>query len=161
MAKKKKKSPEGRPTKYNPIYCKQITNYFGTDPQNYKDITITHKDGSVIEKTEEEANPLPTFMKFARSIGVWHDTLHQWCKKYPEFSAAYNRAKELQTEFIIENALRDNYSGYFAGLMMKNMFGWRDKTEFDGEFKHTHFFEEMVAKTERTPTRIKEHVNQT
>jgi hypothetical protein len=127
--KKKKKNPEGRPTKYNPLYCKQILEYFEIEPSQFKDITITYKDGSTKECTEEEASPLPTFRKFARKIGVYHDTLLDWCKKFPEFSSSYNRAKEAQKEFVIENALRDNYSGYFAGLMMKNMFGWRDKNE--------------------------------
>jgi hypothetical protein len=131
MPKKKKKNPEGRPTKYRLIYCQKILDYFEIDPSQFKDITITYKDGSTKECTEEEASPLPTFRKFARSVGTYHDVLLDWCKKFPEFSTAYNRAKEAQQEFIIENALRDNYSGYFAGLMMKNMFYWRDKQELE------------------------------
>lgn len=149
MAKKKKeKQGRGRPSKYDPIYCRKILEYFEIDPQNFKDITITHKDGSSVDKTEEEAAPLPTIRKFANSIGVDHTTLLEWCKKYPEFSTAYNKAREAQKEFIIENALRDNYSGYFAGLLMKNMFGWRDKTdvEHSGEVKVTHMGKVKLGK---------------
>lgn len=140
MAKKNnQKKKIGRPTKYDPIYCKQIIEFFDIEPMNFKDITITYKDGSTKECTEEEANLLPTMRKFAKSIGVDHTTLLEWCKKYPDFSTAYNRAKEAQQEFIIENGLRGNYQGYFAGLYMKNMFGWRDKTdvEHSGEVKFT------------------------
>jgi hypothetical protein len=144
---KKKKRPEGRPTKYHPIYCQKMLEYFGVNPCNFKDISITKADGTSIDKTEEEAALLPTFMRFARSIGVWSDTLLDWCKKNPEFSLAYIRCKELQQEFIIENALRDNYSGYFAGLMMKNMHGWRDKTETEHSGKVT--VEETNAIVER------------
>jgi hypothetical protein len=131
MKKKNKKNPVGCPSKYNPLYCKKIIEYFDVPCNNFKDVTITHKDGSSIEKTEEEAAPLLTLNKFAKSIGVWHDTLLDWCKKYPEFDRAYNRAKEFQREFIIENILRDNYSSYFGVFLMKNMFGWRDKTDID------------------------------
>lgn len=124
-----KKRKVGRPSKYNPIYCQKIIDYFDIESSFYRDITITHKDGSTIDKSEEEAAPLPTFMKFARSIGTYHDTLSDWCKNYPDFRIAYNRCKELQFEFIVDNGLRGNYQGYFAGLYMKNMFGWRDKEE--------------------------------
>lgn len=137
--KDKEKRKEGRPSKYKPIYCEKIIDYFDIEPSIFRDITLTYKDGSTKEVSEEEASPLPTFRKFAKSIGTYHDVLLDWCKKYPEFSTAYNRAKEAQMEFIIENAIRDNYSGYFAGLYMKNMFGWRDKTETEhsGEIKFT------------------------
>ena len=112
----------GRPTKYKPEYCEAIINYFDIKP-------------TVVTKTmtgpSEEANTLPTILKFSKLIGVNHETLIEWGKVNPEFSAAYNRAREMQKEFIIENALRNNYQGYFAGLMMKNMFGWRDKNEIE------------------------------
>jgi hypothetical protein len=68
-------------------------------------------------------------MRFARSIGTFHDKLLDWCKKFPDFRQAYHRCKELQFEFIVQNGLRGNFQGYFAGLYMKNMFGWRDKEE--------------------------------
>lgn len=125
----KEKRKVGRPSKYNPIFCQKIIEYFDIDPSIFRDITITYKDGSTKEISEEEAAPLPTFMKFARSIGTFHDTLHDWVKKYPEFRLAYNRCKELQFEFLVDNGLRGNYQGYFAGLYMKNMCGWRDKEE--------------------------------
>ena len=125
----KQKHAGGRPTKYRPEYCQKILEYFEIDPIQFKDIIITYKDGSTKECTEEEAAPLPTFRKFAKSIGTYHDVLLDWCKKFPEFATAYNRAKEAQLEFIMENGLRGNFQGYFAGLYMKNMHGWRDKTE--------------------------------
>ncbi len=132
----KKKDPKdykkmGRPSKYNSLYCQQIMDFFDIDPILFRDVTITYKDGSTKEITEEEASPLPTFRKFAKSIGVYSDTLLEWCKNHPDFSLAYNRCKEAQQEFVIENTLRDNYQGYFAMGLMKNWHGWEDKAKVD------------------------------
>jgi hypothetical protein len=131
-----KKHAGGRPTKYKPEYCKALVDFFDVEINIFKDVSSTNKDGSTKEWTEEEASPLPTFLKFAKSISVSYDILLDWEKKYIQFHHAYNTAKELQKHFIIENTLRNNYQGYFAGLMMKNMHGWRDKTELESTVNH-------------------------
>lgn len=120
------KHPGGRPTKYDPIYCKQIIEFFDIEPINYKDITITYKDGSTKEFTEEEAAPLPMLSGFANKIGVDRETLLEWTKQHPEFSTAYKKAKQLQTEFIMHNGLRGNYNPAFAIFTLKNVAKWRD-----------------------------------
>ena len=129
MAKTKRKV--GRPSKYDPSYAKKLIDYFDVEVQNFKDITITYKDGSTKEITEEEASPLPTKRKFCKSIGINISTFHEWAKKYPEFTNAYIEATELQHDFIMENGLRGNYNAFFSFQTMKNCHKWRDKSEHE------------------------------
>ncbi len=136
MAKKTKKHPGGRPTKYKPSYCAEIIKYFDVDPVIYKDITVQklNSKGEVtetVDKTVEESIQIPMLCKFAKEKGVDTATLWRWTEKYPEFRKAYNTAKEFQLNVLIQNALRNNYSSYFAFQMAKNMFGWRDKQEIE------------------------------
>ena len=119
----------GRPTDYKPQYCKTLVDYFSTEPIIYKDITITHKDGSSIDKTEAEAAPTPYLTNWLASIDVSHETLRRWVAKYPEFSAAYKKAKLLQREFIIETALKGCHNSIFSIFMLKNVCKWQDREE--------------------------------
>ena len=127
------KKKVGRPTKYKPEYCQAIIDYFDVEPYTIKDMTITKSDGTQIDKTEEEAINIPMLYKFAMKLGVNIDTLYEWARVHKEFSVALNTARECQLNVLIQNALRDNYSSYFAFQMAKNMFGWRDKVEHTGK----------------------------
>lgn len=129
--KKRKKAiptpnPVGRPTKYKPEYCQVIIDYF--------DIPATDSEGN--------ANNPRFLSAFARSIGVNHDTLHEWCSVYPEFSEAYTEAKRLQGEHIIVNALQNRYNSSFAWRTMMNIQDWRDKQEHAVAVKPLVVFED-------------------
>jgi len=149
MAKKRK---VGRPTRYKAIYAKQLIDFFDIDPVNWKDITITYKDGTTKDVSEEEANTLPLFSKFEKKIGISHQCLNEWKNKYKEFGDAYREAKRLQMEFIQVNGLRGNYNATFAIFTMKNVSRWQDenslnwvdKTEVTGkdgkELPTMHFY---------------------
>lgn len=123
-------SKNGRPTKYKPEYCEEIVGYFSAKP--FDEVETPYGPKKV-------ANPMPTFHKFAQFIGVNEDTVVEWVKaedkdgnlKYPEFSAAYKRAKELQKWFLIENGLNGVYNATFAIFTAKNITDMRDKTEID------------------------------
>jgi hypothetical protein len=127
----------GRPTKYDPKYCEEIVEYFDQSP--HKDVDIPHMGATGEFKWmdyKRMSNQLPTFLGFAKKIGVNGDTLVEWAKeenkeKYPGFSAAYIRAKELQKWFIIENGLNGLYNPQFAIFVAKNITDMRDKTETD------------------------------
>ncbi len=102
------KHPGGRPTKYRPEYCETVVELM--------------KDGA--SKTE-----------VCGTIGVCHDTLIEWQKKYPEFSEAVKKGVLLSSawwEREGRQSLRDrdfSYTGWY--MNMKNRFGWRDKIEAD------------------------------
>lgn len=152
----KKKHAGGRPTKYRPEYCGDIIRFFSVDPIIYKDITITRKDGSSIDKTEMEAAPTPYFTAWCAKVGIEKPTMLEWVKKHPEFSTAYKKAKELQREFLMETALKGVHAGAFTIFAFKNMHRWQDRDDeawrdqqdvnHSGEIAHTHFWAEALKR---------------
>lgn len=128
MAKTTKKK-RGRPTLYRPELCEEIVNFFDVEPVIFRDVTITYKDGSTKEISEEEAAPLLFLTDFAKHIGVNILTLQRWTKEYPDFCSAYKEAKRLQTQFIMTNAIRGNYSAAFSCFTLKNIAKWRDEED--------------------------------
>lgn len=130
--KRAKRPGEGRPTKYDQKYCKEIIAYFTVEHFEDKVVERMHtKSGDDVEKFKETANPLRFLSGFARSIGVTHTTLLEWRDSQPEFSVAFTRAKELQQEMMVSNALKGLYNPHFTIFATKNMIGWRDKTEIE------------------------------
>lgn len=139
---RKKSRPVGRPSKYDPKFCKEIIEFFSEQP--FREVEITHtnqKTGQQYSTYEERPNRLPFFSAFARKIGVNTDTLNEWGKQHPEFSDAFKQAKDLQREFMIENGVRGLYAAAPFVFSMKNMHEWRDQSSIDhnhaGEIKHT------------------------
>lgn len=121
----------GCPTLYKEEYCQQIIDYFDIEPNELIDIPH-YKNGEVswVDK-KLVASKLPKFHEFAKSIGVTHKTLLNWCDKHEEFLQAYTYAKELQKYFIAENGLNNVYNAQFAQFVMKNITDWKDKQEID------------------------------
>lgn len=127
----KKKRKVGRPTKYDPKYCAEIVKFFSREPYREKEIQHTNSKGDEWTEYKEVANDLPFFSAFARKIKVNGDTLVEWASTFPEFSAAYKEAKELQKEFLVENGLKNLYAQPFAIFTAKNILGWRDLHDID------------------------------
>lgn len=119
QAKKKKKSNAGRPTKYKKEYCEQLIDYFSIKPFELD----KHK--------RKVPNPQPNLFGFAALIGVSRDTIHEWTKVHKEFSDAMSKAKDLQANFVLTNALLGLTNSTFSQFMMKNVTDWRDKKEVD------------------------------
>jgi len=122
----------GQPTKYRPEYCQAIIDYFTVQPQQtvykrtyYADGTLKSEDPVVLPEQ------LPTFEKFADSIGVHKDTMYQWGKDYIEFSDSLSRAKQLQEYIWLVNGMSNLYNAQFAQFFGKNCLGYKDKTEVD------------------------------
>lgn len=135
----------GRPTKYKSQYCNALVGFFN-GPRTEERISAIVTGKNDYEKTiyETVALPLPTFAKFARSIGVNGDTLVEWSKKHDDFSAAYNAAKELQKEFLIDNGLAGHYPPASFIFTAKNITEMRDKQEVEhsGSVSLTRLFDE-------------------
>jgi hypothetical protein len=121
----------GRPTDYKPEYCEKIIEWFEIAPN--REVEIPHyKDGGVTwNDYKTVANKLPKFHEFAKSIGVVHQTLHNWCDSHVEFFEAFTRAKELQKYFLIENGLNGCYNPTFAIFVSKNITDMKDKQEVE------------------------------
>ena len=62
-----------RPTKYKDSYCKEIIKFFDI-PKSERVVKSVITGKNEYERTDYESKPneLPTFAKFARKIGVYH-----------------------------------------------------------------------------------------
>lgn len=124
----KKNKKKGRPSKYDPKYCDEIVAFFSRPPAEMTE-TIGGKTYVIP----------PMFMRFAKQIGVNGDSLVEWSKTHKDFSAAYQKAKQLQKEFIQIGLTSGFFSGAAAIFAAKNMTDMRDKTEID----HTSLGEKL------------------
>lgn len=121
-----KYSRPGQPTAYRPEYCQQMIDFFSREFTREEKEILTFKDGTTKETYKIVPNELPQFGKFALSIGVDQDTIVNWSKKHEEFFGAYQKCKQLQKEFIINNGILGLYSAPFAIFTAKNITDMRD-----------------------------------
>lgn len=153
-----KNGTAGAPTKYEDRYCDELVLYF--DVEKYKDITVEkytrfNKDGEVASETEKYkrvANDLPTFESFAKKLGVHYSSLREWATTkvnpdakegepdygkllHPEFSEAYNVAKALQKDFLIQNGLHGHYPPASFIFVAKNITDMTDTQVIQNEDK--------------------------
>lgn len=154
----------GRPSKYDPKHCAEIIAWFMVD--KYEKVVVErhtkfNKEGGKSSETEKyKLIPcdLPTLEGFARHIGVGYDTMYGWAheflddkaevpaKKYPEFSKAYNIAKQLQKEFLVDNGLKGNYPPASYIFTAKNITDMADTQVIEN--KDTQLKEKQDALTE-------------
>src|SRR3990167_11479947 len=123
----KKPIIRGRPTKYREKYCEEIIEFFSI-PKTKQVIKahITGKNGYEKDEYTEVANEMPFFSKFARKINVQTHAMEDWSKIYPNFSRAYNTAKEMQKEFLVDNGLRGMYPPASFIFTAKNITDMKD-----------------------------------
>ena len=158
MAKKdlKKEKPEwyvfGRPTKYDPKYCKEIVDYFERcqaeimvdvkffQPNKNSINTIlnplneeeTLKAGNVKEIAQKLVmQRFPTIIRFARMIWVNKTTIYERAKKHKDFSNALDECKNISEAILLENWLQWTYNPQFAIFLLKNNHWYKDKSEID------------------------------
>ncbi len=113
------------PLRYRPEFCDRLMAFF--DVPAFRVTEVMKRDGSV--SLVETAAELPTFAAFAKSLGTTCAVLDVWEKKHPSFREAAQKARDLQSNILIQNSLRGNYSASFAVFTAKNLLGWRDGKE--------------------------------
>ena len=108
-------------------------------------MTITKSDGTQIDKTEREACPPRFLSQFATSIGVslvtYRKIFDDWKNKYPAFGDALKEAKELELEMIRTNGSLGLYNAAFSIFTLKNIAGWRDRSEIDHNINESLYVE--------------------
>lgn len=114
------KKKAGQPTKYREEYCEGIIVFFDEEPS-----TLSHITGKFVP------NRLPTFERYAANIGVHTDTLVEWSKVHPKFSVAYKKCKQLQKNFLIQNALNGSFQSTFSIFVAKNITDMRDQQQIE------------------------------
>src|SRR3990167_5170237 len=106
MEESKAKPAVGRPSSYDPKYCREIVSYFDRPP--------------VIDG---EAVDLPTLSGFARKIKKHRETLLNWAEHSPEFFDAIKLCKDMQEDILVQNALKGRYEQAFSIIFAKNNLG--------------------------------------
>jgi hypothetical protein len=135
-SKHKAKRKMGRPTKYKPEYCQAIIDYFSREHTRVVEVTHTNTKGDTWTSNDEKANPLPTIDGFCAKIGVSDEILVAWTKRWPAFLTAYTRAKQMQKDMLLSNALTKGYdSGFaqFVGINCCGMISAKGRHEFTGQ----------------------------
>lgn len=131
-AKKSPRQKVGRPTLYKPEYCQQIVEFFDVEPvKTIELITTDKRTGRKYANQELQGVRLPTMERFAHLLNVNTDTLVEWSKVHPEFSAAYMRGKQIQKEILVSNGLLGLYNGSFAQFVARNFTDMEDRTITD------------------------------
>lgn len=142
-----------RPTKYDHKYCEDMVNYFEKCQaeilvdvkffQPNKNSTIStilnpHNEDETVDagNVKEISQKLvmtrfPTFVRYARSIWVNKTTLYEWADKHPEFSNSLRQCNEIAEIILLENWLQWIYNSQFTQFLLKNNYGYKDKTEVE------------------------------
>ena len=101
----------GRPSKYNPAFIDELDVYLKT--------------------TGREQTSLPTIQGFALWLNVNDDTLVEWAKIYPEFSATLKRLKGIQAKQLIDDGIYGGkeVNATIVKLLLQNNHGMREKSD--------------------------------
>jgi hypothetical protein len=119
--------------KYRPEYCQKLIEFFSTPLFTEKERTYTTKNGTVKTETYQVPNRLPMFEVFAHEVAnVSRVTLWRWTDAYPEFAEAWERAQELQKNFLIQNGISGLYNPVFTQFVAKNITDMKDRQEVTG-----------------------------
>lgn len=108
-------------TEYKDRYCRKIVEYF------YSGCTERNSKGCL--------NSIPSYVGFARKIGVTSRTIENWRKKYEEFGEACEECDAMLKETIIGDGLTYHMHANFAKFLLSARYGMREKVEIthDGE----------------------------
>lgn len=99
----------GRPTKYDPVLCEELDKY--------------------LETTGTVKKSLPTIQGFSLWLDVNDETLTEWSKLYPEFSATLQRLKKLQAQQLINDGIYAQTNASIVKLMLMNNHGMKERTD--------------------------------
>lgn len=125
------KRPVGRPSKYKPEYCELLIQHLS---EGY------------------------SYESFAATIDVNEDTLREWEKHHPDFSASKKIGRQKQALFYQKLGISaskgqiENFNSTAFVWMTKNMLGWKDKQSIEhsgpnGGAIHTHNSHELISYT--------------
>ena len=113
------KNKEGRPTKYTPQTPQLVDKY--------------------LESIENSPKHLPKIYSLAIFLGVNTDTIHEWEKKYPEFSVSLSRLKDRQAQKLVDDGIYGNTNPTIVKLMLMNNHGMKERNDTTSNDKPLEF----------------------
>lgn len=166
----------GRPSKYDPTYCDKIIEYFEQcKAEVLVDISFynTNKDWAIaqiinplydnpeewdllntwsVKRIEQKIvmNKFPSYVRFARMIGVAKSTLFEWALEHKEFSDSMKVCNDIAETILLENWLQNIYNPWFVQFLLKNNYGYKDKSEVESKVSM-----EIIELTEKQKESIK------
>lgn len=104
-------NPVGRPSKYQESFNEALERY--------------------LETTGKEQCSLPTIQGFALWIGVDDETLTEWAKIHPEFSATLRKLKHIQAKQLIDDGIYGGkeINATIVKLLLQNNHGMKERTD--------------------------------
>jgi len=147
-----------KPIRYKKEYCKQMLKFFSIEHTIEGYEITTDKNGEKI-KTVEKPNPLPTFEKFAVSIGTCSKIFDKWCKEHAEFEHTYALCKELQKDMLNDLGMRGFYNPTYTIFVAKNITDMKDKFEASQENFDDFKEEYLIAMKKLSDTNSTERKN--
>lgn len=101
----------GRPTKYREEFNDELDKYLAT--------------------TGKEQMSLPTIQGFSLWLDVNDETLTEWAKRYPEFSATLERLKKIQAKQLIDDGIYGGkeVNATIVKLLLQNNHGMKERTD--------------------------------
>ena len=121
MPRTKKGDPGGQPTKYKEEHCQALISYFDAEPWK-------------MVNGKRQYQRMPTITRFAKIISVAISTVYNWKDKdhdsfQPNFLEAYNKAKILRKEWLIDVGLSGLAPANSFKFVAVNCTDMRDKNE--------------------------------
>ena len=101
---------------YRKAYCDEIIDYFSTMRHGEK--------GEIVG--------VPSFLSFARKLGVPITRLEKWRREHPEFDAAADHAIELLRQVLMDAALSGTVNVSAAKFILSTEFGMIPSQEGKG-----------------------------
>lgn len=101
----------GRPSKYDPKFCDELDKY--------------------LETTGKEQTSLPTKQGFALWLGVDDETILEWAKIHPEFSATFKRLNQIQAKQLIDDGIYGGkeVNSTIIKLLLQNNHGMKERVD--------------------------------
>jgi hypothetical protein len=128
--------PGGRPTKYDPSFVQAVDEYIAT--------------------TGKEQTSLPTKQGLALYLNVDDETLNEWAKIYPEFSATLRKLMLKQGEQLINDGIYGGkeVNATIVKLLLQNNHGMKERNDVTSQDEKietntivlTNFKDETISK---------------
>jgi len=126
----------GRPSKYCPILCRCLVEYFDQEPTTTKEIKH-YKNGELAwTDLKEVPNRIPTLTRFAKDHNIGWVTIHEWIDPNegnykPDFANAYQHARAVRKSFLCDSAVIGHMPPNTFKFIAVNLTDMRDRQEVD------------------------------
>ena len=129
-------------SRYDHKFCKLIVEYFEAAAKaDTREVTPvvtlneTEKKGEGWKKSEVRriCAELPTVESFARSVGIPSTTIKTWAKDHEDFAEAYQQAKDIQYQLLVDRGLTRQYDASAFMFVAQNITGMHQRQVVAGD----------------------------